>query len=238
MAHTILSPDKRTRACRTPEASLRAEALERDLQEALCTMNGRALSSMAPSPCAVSTMTISGKLNVADVCPTQLLVAVDWMDSSTPLSTARCTRKPQFNNQVSVRYGTKSIKMFRNGSVHVTGCKTPGEFVQAVTAVCVAMTEAGIGDIVVESFSVLMINITFCANTTLRLQALRDKSLERGWQGSYDADIYPGLNLKIPVGARTVTALVFRSGNVILTGSKSPAEAVEAHDKLMHLLES
>ena len=187
-------------------------------------------------------MTIAGKLNLLQVCPTQLVVAVEWMEDSSDLTTARSSRKPQFNNQVSVKFGSKSVKMFRNGSVHVTGCKTVQDFVDAITAVCEAMTLAGIGAVVeVVSFDVVMINVTFSAAAALGLRDLRDKGLAKGWTASYDADVYPGLNLKIPVDegtatARNVTALIFRSGNIILTGARTPSQVVEAHTRLMSLV--
>ena len=223
--------------------------MENALTSALCAMNtGQGYAVLAPSATAVSTMTMTAQLNVSSVCRTQLLVAVGWMEGEGPLTTERRTpsrfakpRRADFNNQTTVRYGTKSIKMFRNGSVHVTGCKTMEEFVQAVTAVCDAMTQAGIepDGVRVTDFHAHMINVTFNTNQTLGLRGLRDHCIGRGWAATYDADVYPGLNMKIPVsGGPVVTALVFRSGNVILTGAKTAEHVREAHHTLTHMLDA
>ena len=224
--------------------------MEQALAAALHSMNTGRYDVLRPSPCSVSTMTLTAQLNVTSVCRDKLLVAVGWMEGEGPLtaepkptrpsSKPPKPRRPDFNNQTTVRHGTKSIKMFRNGSVHVTGCKTLDDFVQAVTAVCDAMTQAGIetDGVRVTGFDTQMINVTFNANVTLGLRELRDLCLGRGWAAMYNADVYPGLNLKIPVGnGRTVTALAFRSGNVILTGGKTAAHVLEAHASLTHLLD-
>ena len=224
--------------------------MEEALSSALRTMNMGSYMVLAPSPSAVSTMTVTAQLNVSSVCRDKLLVAVGWMEGEGPLTAERKPSRPtsrppkpsrpDFNNQTTVRYGSKCIKMFRNGSVHVTGCKTLVDFVQAVSAVCDAMTQAGIepGGVHVTSFNTQMINVTFNANATLGLRELRDLCLVRGWGAMYDADVYPGLNVKIPMGQdKTVTALIFRSGSVILTGAKTAAHTLEAHSKLTHLLD-
>lgn len=221
--------------------------MEHALASALRAMNTGTYNVLTPSPTAVSTMTVTAQLNVSSVCRDKLLVAVGWMEGEGPLTAERKpTRptsrppKPDFNNQTTVRYGSKSIKMFRNGSVHVTGCKSMADFVQAVSAVCDAMTQAGIepGGVRVTGFDTQMINVTFNANATLGLRELRELCLMRGWGAMYDADVYPGLNVKIPVCQdRRVTALVFRSGSVILTGAKTAAHVQEAHQQLTRILD-
>ena len=65
------------------DAGARAKAtdMEHALTSALCAMNtGQGYAVLAPSATAVSTMTLTAQLNVSSVCPTQLLVAVGWME--------------------------------------------------------------------------------------------------------------------------------------------------------------
>ena len=68
---------------------------------------------------------------------------------------------------------------------------------------------------------------------------LRDALVSRGHCTLYDADMYPGLNVKLRVGdGRRVTALVFGSGKVILTGACAAADVADGHRALVAAIES
>lgn len=213
--------------------SKRRAGLDGDLARALSAMNSRC---SAGGGAAVSTMTLSACVNVADVCRDVLLVAVEWAEGALHVPRKR---KREFDNQTTVRHGSKSVKLFRNGRVHVTGCKSLADFQAAVADVCAALSDAGVRTsdgqpMRFDRVTVHMMNVTFDAGSRLRLRPLRDALTALGHAVRYDADVYPGLNAKLCTGdGRRVTALVFGSGKVILTGACGPADLDRAHRELV-----
>ena len=224
------------------EVQVKASKVAHELEQAMATINGRTFAAMQPSRASISTMTITATLNVKRVCRESLMIAMSLVEGSGPLTeTAKKSHKRKqatpavFYNQITVRHGTKSVKVFNNGSIHVTGCTSPTEFLSVASAVCKMMGEvAGIetvdgSAVCVTGFEIQMINMNFGAGKQLYLQGLRDTCASLGYVASYDADVYPGLNIKLPVGDRRVTVLIFRSGKIIITGAKSAADLEEAH---------
>lgn len=232
-------------------AAAKAVVLAADLEGALARINARTFQTLAPSVASVSTITITSTLNVRKVCRDSVQIALSLVEGSGPLTASdpkpgkrkRESSGSVFFNQVTLRHGTKSIKLFNNGSMHITGCTSPTEFIEVSSAVCALMEyTAGIegedGPVSVQDFDIQMINMNFGAGRTLYLQALRDTCVSQGLSASYDPDTYPGLNVKLPIGERRVTVLLFKSGRVIVTGAKTAAELEEAHARITDVLDS
>lgn len=224
----------------------RARRLGEELGACLARINAGGLRA------GVSTMTITAKLNVARVCRTSLMLALSLTEDDegavlTGRERARKRKRPRqtFHNQVTLRHGTKSVKVFENGSMHVTGCTSYLQFLEVAAAVCAflgdvvgAVTTDGTGSVRLLSMDTQMINLNFGLDRRLHLRGLRDEYAALGYQASYDSDIYPGLNVKLPVGDRRVTALLFKSGKVIITGAKTASELETAHVMLTGVLDA
>lgn len=237
----------------SPSAATKAHDLTLQLDGALGRINARSYAHLAPTRAALSTMTITAASNVKRVCKDSMQIALSLVDGDGPLSaSAEGKRKRKkaavFYNQVTIRHGTKSVKVFNNGSMHVTGCTTPGQFLGVAAAVCALMgdtaglvPENGDAEVRVVDFEVQMINLNFGAGRQLYLQGLCDACASLGYTASYDADVYPGLNLKLPVAGQPgqrVTVLVFRSGKIIITGAKTAAQLEEAHGVITGVLDT
>lgn len=219
------------------------------LAQALSTINSRQYKYLKPTPASVSTITITSSLNVRQVCRDSVEIAMSLIDGDGPLCSAdgkvRKRKRPrEFYNQVTLRHGTKSIKVFRNGSMHFTGCTSLQQFTDIATAVCTMMRDVagieatdGSADLYIVDFNIQMINLNFGSGKSLYLQGLRDTCAGLGYTASYDADTYPGLNVKVPIGERRVTVLVFKSGKVIITGAKTPMELEQAHAMIASILD-
>lgn len=233
--------------------AVKARALTRQLDLALHAINTR-----GSGKAKVSTMTVTAKLNAPKVCRESLAIALSLVDGDGVLSSTRhqrgrkgrpgtlAKRKPraEFFNQVTMYHGTKSIKIFKNGSMHVTGCASPMQFLDVASAACKMLQDtAGVcaddgGTVKVVDFSIQMINLNFAAPSALFLQELSQACAVLGYHATYDADTYPGLNVKVPVGeGRRITALLFKSGKIIITGAKTPTELDEAHRMITELVE-
>lgn len=227
----------------------RAKELSNALAGTLDAINSRSFKFIKPEKATVSTITITASLNTKKVCRDSMLIALSLVHGDGPLTAGNKKKnkrklESEFFNQVTLHHGTKSIKVFNNGSMHVTGCTSPLQFLDVASAVCAMMTDvAGITTSVedqtiqVTEFQVQMINVNFGAGRQLYLKGLQTKCTEMGYTASYDPDVYPGLNVKLPIGERRVTILMFKSGKVIITGVKTACELDTAHVMITSILD-
>jgi TATA-box binding protein (TBP) (component of TFIID and TFIIIB) len=229
------------------------DAFASELDDTLRRINIKRYSDMVCTPASVTAMTITAKLNVKAVCRDTVAIALSMVEGDGPLSSTK-TKKVEtrsrrkragsgaFYNQFTMYYGSKSVKVFRNGSVHVTGCQSPREFVRVTKAVCNLIQDIGGiepeegGRLTVSDVAVRMINMNFGIDRRLHLRALCDVCVAAGFTARYDADVYPGLNVKLPIGGRVITVLLFKSGKVIITGARTAQELECAHAMITSLV--
>lgn len=220
----------------------KAQALTLKLDRVLHTINAR-----GSGKAKISTMTVTAKLNARKVCRDSLAIALSLVDGDGVFTSTGKKRKgkqrAQFYNQLTMYHGTKAVKVFENGSIHVTGCSSPMQFMDVASATCKMLQDtAGLcaddgGSVQLVDFNIQMINLNFAAPTTLFLKELCLACAAAGYLAIYDADTYPGLNVKVPVSeGRHITTLLFKSGKVIITGAKTPEELDEAHRRIVELL--
>ena len=118
----------------------------------------------------------------------------------------------------------KTIKVFSNGRLHVTGAKnlseavTFGEFFLTLLNQMFGC-EGGVGDVIVN-----MINTTFHYFYHVDLDKVH--RLLSGKGAVYDQDRHPGVINKLR-GIGTV--IFFRTGAIIMTGIKTGDQALKAH---------
>lgn len=198
-------------------------------------------SASGITPATLSTMTVTARLDTNSV--DLLSVAIESEMFSGELRPGPTRR--QFDNQLSFKVDNKSVKIFKNGSIHVTGCRSITDFCQATAAVQDAVARAtGVLHDVVD-VKIRMINSSFGIGHTVHLGHLLTKALDRGWLATWNPDMYCGLNAKIPTGPsgpsgpsrpRHVTALVFASGKMILAGASAPEDLKDAYWHLVNLV--
>jgi len=143
---------------------------------------------------------------------------------------------------------SKAIKIFCNGTLHVTGCKTAGECAHVARIVCrileIVHDVPVAGSYALSGFNVQLINTSFCVGVRLNICALRSIFIhEYGIDNvSYDPGMHAGLNVKHRVMgkddfARDVTVLVFESGEVIITGCVNAEELWATYETFSTLLD-
>ena len=201
------------------------------------------LASIAPRNCSVSTITLCGRLDgevkIADVL--EYLRSNDVEGLDLPPDSPK-TRAKTFFNQITVKAGTTSIKLFSNGAIHVTGAKSLIHFIDVMGLVCRALAVTTPDDPapILETASISMINAIFSASRTLPLRVLRQALEDAGHSASYDPDAYPGINAKINTSESngTITVMIFTTGNVIISGAKTPAHIAQAYDTVCRVIDS
>lgn len=150
-------------------------------------------------------------------------------------------REAKFYNQVTLgyvdKYSTKSIKVFPNGSVQVAGCSDLfdcNRIIKQLTFILKILLDIK-RDIPTESFRVVMINTNFSFNYNINLINLAEHfSKESLFSVSFDPDRYSAVKIKFKPAEdmKQVTASVFSTGKVIVTGAETLKEIAYAYNIL------
>jgi len=170
--------------------------------------------------------------------------------------------KKNFQNQVSVMIKLKNgrlihVKLFLNGSIQMTGCKTIFNFVEAMTVLCKKLLTfkfaydlvtkktvrktfvSGSDNVKIDKITKLkirMINSNFHVGFMIDRVILYRLLLEKEFECSYDQCSHAGVNLKYKKGNDTISIFVFESGSVIITGVKNKQYIFDAYEFIVKLL--
>jgi len=143
--------------------------------------------------------------------------------------TSRGKKKKSFYNQTTIQYRdhtTKSIKVFSNGRLQVTGITSVPEARDVATLVCNVIDSIPLCSprhISLVDVTIAMINTNFSYNCGIDIVKLQEILQQKKHVSvSFDPDRYPGLNVKHTNsdGSKT-SVLFFGTGNVVITGVKS-----------------
>ena len=154
-----------------------------------------------------------------------------------------------FYNQVTIGYedhsSRKSIKLFPNGSIQVAGCADLFDCRRILKQLSfILMVVLGKDAVVpVDEVSVKMINTNFSLNSSVNLLKIIGKlskvatsrdSPSPLFKVTFDPDRYSAVKVKfVPKpGQKQVTASIFSTGKIIVTGAMTLDEIAEAYSIL------
>ena len=145
-----------------------------------------------------------------------------------------------FYNQVTIgyrdAYSRKSIKIFPNGSIQVAGCSDMFDCRRILKQLsCVLKIVTGREtDIPVDDISVKMINTNFSLNSSVNLNKIISKLSRPPFRVTYDPDRYSAVKVKFVPGPdmKQVTASIFSTGKIIVTGAQTLQEIALAYSIL------
>lgn len=149
----------------------------------------------------------------------------------------------EFYNQATIgyqdAYTNKSIKIFTNGSIQVAGCADLFDCRRILKQLSFIMKVVLNVDteIPVDEPSVKMINTNFSLNSSVNLYKIIDKlsnSDSKFFQVTFDPDRYSAVKVKFTskAGQKQVTASIFRTGKIIVTGAQTLDEIACAYEIL------
>ena len=157
-------------------------------------------------------------------------------------------KETAFYNQVTIGYedhsSRKSIKLFPNGSIQVAGCADLFDCRRILKQLSfILMVVLGKEAVVpVDEVSVKMINTNFSLNSSVNLlkiigklsKATAGRDMPSPFKVTFDPDRYSAVKVKfVPKpGQKQVTASIFSTGKIIVTGAQTLDEIAEAYSIL------
>jgi TATA-box binding protein (TBP) (component of TFIID and TFIIIB) len=152
-----------------------------------------------------------------------------------------------FYNQVTIGYedqfSNKSIKVFPNGSFQVAGCSDLRDCKRIVRQLTHLIHQALELEEPpkTEPFRVVMINTNFSINAPVNLMKVIDVlSVDKNFLVSFNPDRYSAVKVKFHPADNTkqVTASVFSTGKIIVTGAETLREIALAYEVLNEKLQT
>jgi TATA-box binding protein (TBP) (component of TFIID and TFIIIB) len=137
----------------------------------------------------------------------------------------------KFFNQITFEtyeaFSKKSIKIFPNGSVHVTGCSDLIDCRAILKKLSAVINHLIPGqDYDIDTYYIAMINGNFSMRSfTLNLRTVIELF---GEDASFNPETYSSVKIK----RKDITISVFASGSVIITGAKDTDQLLEAYSFL------
>ena len=143
--------------------------------------------------------------------------------------------KSDFYNQVTIKYvddfSTKSIKLFSNGSIQGAGATDLYDCDRICEALTNVLNETSAKKFwVPNGVKVAMINTNFNLNFALNLRVVQSV-FSHVARVAFDPDRYSAVKIKFHPGEnmKQVTASVFGTGKIIVTGAQSLDEIAHAY---------
>ncbi len=143
-----------------------------------------------------------------------------------------------FYNQVSLTYtdcySTKSVKLFTNGTVHISGCTNLFESVDVMEQVKAILQVIFNWSVPVQYSTprILMINSNFSLNYEVDQYEIIER-LRRNpmFKISFTPEKYSAVKVKFKPGndMKRVTVMIFRTGNIVINGAVTLKEIAYAY---------
>jgi TATA-box binding protein (TBP) (component of TFIID and TFIIIB) len=159
-------------------------------------------------------------------------------------------KETAFYNQVTIGYedhsSRKSIKIFPNGSIQVAGCADLFDcrrIIRQLSFILGFVLECD-HSIPVDEVSVKMINTNFSLNSSVNLNLIiatlsqnkisTSDGFSVAFKVAYNPDRYSAVKVKFAPGEgmKQVTASIFSTGKIIVTGAQTLAEIASAYEIL------
>lgn len=152
-------------------------------------------------------------------------------------------KNTEFYNQVTLNYqdpmSTKSVKIFSNGSIQVAGCTDLFDCHRVIRQVCAVIKHTLGIEVNIKEFRICMINANFQFNKDVNLRSCaRHLSAQEGMTVTLSRDRYAAVKVKFKPAEdmKQMTASIFATGKVILSGAETLKEVALGYNRLLHLM--
>lgn len=153
-------------------------------------------------------------------------------------------RSKQFYNCISIGYtdcySTKAVKLFSNGSIQIAGCSNVLDCKRVVKqlGIILPLILNRSLDIRYDQFKIVMINTNFTMNQHLNLYKVIKDFDKPKYDVKYDPGSYSAVIVKFkPMpGMKRITANVFSTGSIGITGAETLMEVAHAYKEINEVI--
>lgn len=223
-----------------------SETLTRKYVTDLITIRDGITATPTPSYPRISTITMAFKINREmdiETLRTKMKESLKIRIKSSEDFIVWKMKENGFYNQITVEFvdgkSKKSVKIFPNGRIHVTGCSDVDDCNKVMHQICFVLKSISEIDMKIESFDIFMINTNFTMNSQLNLQTVINIMKKQGYNISFNPEVYSAVKIKFKPGVdmKCITASIFSSGCVLITGAVNLDEINESYKILTRLLQ-
>ena len=276
------APDRRDAAAVLPEdAGAIVARLSEEFLDAFDAMvhTARTLRRVRPLPCNLSTCTFTGQLafpgtdaetaaRVFGRITSEYKLELELLrdldedavfaldrddDADADADDDARPRRKTFAHQITLHAGSRSIKLFKNGTLHGTGCPSPVEFLDLATRF-IEFVQRVCGDrippgLALASIETRMVNAMFVVTDAQsgRILKIRPDALTAvAHRAEHETERHPGVKVQLfmdgptrvdPPHGKRVTVRFFQTGTVTVTGAREPSHLAVAHDYACRVLD-
>ena len=229
--------------------------------------------SLIPKELKISTLSVCCKLNVDinlqnlyeyTVLDNELINSIKYSDNKKTLLKKKKNKKQTkvFYNQITMSIWSESskkninLKLFKNGSVQMSGCKHIIDCVNVLTILnaklittYAVMEDKKVVDvpfiidnkqICITDFKIILINSNFKIPFLIKREVLFNILVKKEITCRYEPCIHACVNIKffsnLNDTAKPVSIFVFQSGNIIITGAKTIEVIPKAYEYIKGIL--
>lgn len=136
-----------------------------------------------------------------------------------------------------------NTKIFKNGSIQMSGCKDIKEVNQVINKLIVILQKKKcfIGEVNVNNFKINMINCNYTLRFNINREKLYELLLKKKVDCSYDKTVRACVNVKFYPDKdndpeKYISMFVFQKGNIIITGAKSRKQIYDSYKFLNNII--
>ena len=152
-------------------------------------------------------------------------------------------KNTEFYNQVTMSctdmFSTKSIKIFSNGSIQIAGCADLFDCWRAIQQITMIIHKIMDISVDISTFRVCMINANFQFNRSVNLrECAKHFSANPMFKANFSEDKYAAVKIKFKPAEdmKVMTASIFGTGKVILSGAETLKEIAFGYNTLVHYI--
>ena len=150
-------------------------------------------------------------------------------------------KNTEFYNQVTLsctdKMSTKSIKIFSNGSIQIAGCSDLFDCWRVIQQITIIIDKIMGLKVDINTFRICMINANFQFNKSINLrECSRHFSAHPMFKTNFSEDKYAAVKIKFKPAEdmKMLTASIFGTGKVILSGAETLKEIAFGYNTLIH----
>ena len=155
------------------------------------------------------------------------------------IKTVDQTKRKYFFNQITLNYkdiSKKSIKIFSNGKLQITGLTSVFECNRLLTFIREWLSTIFKDDIRIMNSYIGMINGNFSIQKTIDLLNMNTLLCNNeGVLCIYNPESYPAINIKLNNNGNLISVFVFGTGNIVITGGKSLHDIQHAYTFIINI---